>query len=107
MTGQGDAIFSAPTGTSLTTVLTGLKSEVALTSLDISATTTGADASVVVNNGTTDFYIANAVPVAANETLSKVWDPPLVLKKECSIKVQTSLADELHFSIGIAYLTGQ
>lgn len=96
--GQAVTEFSTPANTSLTTVYTVSKGQFTLKSIRITSSTTGADASVVINDGSTDHYIYNATAIAANDVLMED-DIGYILREGYIVKVKTSLANELTFTI--------
>lgn len=104
--GQKTAVGSAPSATTLTTVLTGDGYQhVVVWSVDIASSTTGANASVVWNDGTTDFPILDAKAIAAASVEKLEWFNGFHIGPDMDLKVQTSLADELTFSFQISYLS--
>lgn len=78
---------------------------VSVMSLDISAGSSGASATVRIDDGTNETNILDAVPIPANDTVSKEWRFGLHLGKSEDLEVIDSVGNELHFVAVIIYRT--
>ncbi len=100
--GQPNTIFSAPSDTSLTTVYTQLLPDgyAFLQSVNIAAVA-GADATLIVNDGTTDYEILSAKTLSADDREFLEWQDGLPLREDYIIKVKSSVGDALVFTLVI------
>jgi len=98
-------VFSAPADTNLTTVYTqslGQEGSLALLQSINIAAIAGADATVIINDGSTDYTILSAKTLAADAREYIEWQDGFPLKVGHSIKVKTSVNDALVFSIVVS-----
>lgn len=92
-------IFSTPDDTALTTVYTHAFDGIAfLLSVNIAAIG-AADATLIINDGSTDYEILSAKSLAADAREFIEWRDGFPLREGDMIKVQSSVADDLVFSL--------
>lgn len=99
--GQRYALYSKPSDGTLTTVAT--LSTFQAGSLDrviIAPNSSGANASIVVNDGSVDRYLIRDKAIAANVPLNELLEYPLM--EDYVLKVQSSVGSELEFHLIIA-----
>jgi len=80
--------------TTLTVLVPCLKATKTLESVSVACGATGADFTLVYNDGTNDYYLENARPIAANASYY-IKDHLVQMKIGDSIKVKASAADRL------------
>lgn len=97
--------FTAPATTSLTTAWTQGQAKALLYSVNIAAVA-GADATVILNDGTTDYELLSAKTLAADARELLEWDKGIFLYSGFTLKVKSTVNNALVFVVTIEELTG-
>lgn len=98
--GSPRTVWSAPADSNEVTPYTvdiGIRA--VLDSIIVSSGSTGADLTVKINDGSTDYFIAEAYAIAANER--ELIDCRVALQEGHSIKVTDSVGGELHVGLNL------
>ena len=99
--GQPITVFSSPTDTTLTTVYTQPSySSGKLYSINIAAVL-GGDATVIINDGSTDYKILSARTMTIDDRYFMEWRHGFTLHAGNIIKVQGTVNDSLTFAMEI------
>lgn len=95
-----------PSNSTLTTIYEVTGSGYALiTSIIVACGSSAANATITWNDGSTNFYITNAWPMAVNETKIITFEHGLRLPKTYTLKVQDSVGSRLSFTVNGVFVT--
>ncbi|MCP5099924.1 MAG: hypothetical protein GY943_30595 [Chloroflexi bacterium] len=96
--GALEGSFVTPANTSLNTAFTAANATSFLHSVNM-ACIAAADATVVINDGSTDYELLAARPMTTGEHLLVEWRDGIPLRNTYSVKVMTSVADKITFTV--------